>query len=560
MTTRMDAGHPPVIIVAQTVMNVLRRVDVNLSFALSGEAARNIYCGLGVAPLQLDVVILSHNVMLEPLQHAIVQADPAHFSFCQSSESGWSLCFHDGNDITLLSHGSYLHIPLNITVSGGPQPRGCLCDVGGLPLVPLSFLILRRLEQWDIAFQELRRGSALIISKEIRAMLQLLRASDLHRSQPPFDPHLHNSSRERVTRFLALHNSFGKEWRKIGFGTSKETNIQVSNQEPMKKKKSKKKKQRNLASAEVGGPSSLVMLTQNFPNPSESIGPEQLSQPNSSPLPVPSAAVAATAESTKVPSNPNATSLKKAKRGKEPRISFTQVRRLAAQTAVRVLYQLGFSCAIFGSFACKLYGNSRIPNDVDILVLPPPESSHTQEDIKEALVSADPDHFILKEPRDPAASYRVLYFCLSASASASTARSSSSKVDILLPDVMHLPALPTSLIEWKGELPVVPLSVLILQKLQGWDDHRNAVEERYKKKVPADVKDVVWLIGGGDGRNAAVLRDLKQRRPWNDRALFSEEFERLSRERVISFCEAFPQHVNIFRNLGFATARDLDAE
>lgn len=59
MTTRMDAGHPPVIIVAQTVMNVLRRVDVNLSFALSGEAARNIYCGLGVAPLVGHTTVIS---------------------------------------------------------------------------------------------------------------------------------------------------------------------------------------------------------------------------------------------------------------------------------------------------------------------------------------------------------------------------------------------------------------------------------------------------------------------------------------------------------------------
>jgi hypothetical protein len=192
-------------------------------------------------------------------------------------------------------------------------------------------------------------------------------------------------------------------------------------------------------------------------------------------------------------------------------------------------------------------------------VLPPPESTHNQEDIKEAIVSADPDHFVLKAARDPDATYRVLYFCISASPTASTARYRSSKVDILLPGVMHLPALPTSLIVWKNELPIVPFSVLILQKLQGWDDHRTAVEERYTEKAPVDAKDLAWLIGGAN-RNAAVLRELKQRRPWSDRTLFSEEFERLSRERVISFCEAFPQHINTFRNLGFATVRDLDGE
>ena len=123
---------------------------------------------------------------------------------------------------------------------------------------------------------------------------------------------------------------------------------------------------------------------------------------------------------------------------------------------------------------------------------------------------------------------------------------------------MHLPALPTWRIERKNELPVVPFSVLILQKLQGWDDHRNAVEDRYKKKAPADAKDLIWLIGGGGGKNAAVLRELKQRRPWNDRTLFTEEFERLSRERVISFCEEFPQQASVFRSLGFATVQNLD--
>lgn len=51
MTTPLDAGHPPVIIAAQAVSDVLRRVDVNLSFALCGEVACSIYRGLGAAPL-----------------------------------------------------------------------------------------------------------------------------------------------------------------------------------------------------------------------------------------------------------------------------------------------------------------------------------------------------------------------------------------------------------------------------------------------------------------------------------------------------------------------------
>jgi hypothetical protein len=183
-------------------------------------------------------------------------------------------------------------------------------------------------------------------------------------------------------------------------------------------------------------------------------------------------------------------------------------------------------------------------------VLPPTHVTLVQEDIKDAIVAADPDHFILKAASDPTATYRVLYYSLSNS----TARSNSSKVDILLPGVMHLPALPTSLIAWKGELPLVPFSVLILQKLQGWDDHRNAVEDKYTRKAPLDAQDLAYLIGSTSSRrNAVVLGELKQTRPWSNRILFSEEFERLSRDRVISFCGAFPQQAHIFKSLGFAT-------
>ena len=39
-----------------------------------------------------------------------------------------------------------------------------------------------------------------------------------------------------------------------------------------------------------------------------------------------------------------------------------QIRSLAAQTTVAILAELGLPCAIFGSMACKLYGNQRIPN------------------------------------------------------------------------------------------------------------------------------------------------------------------------------------------------------
>ena len=42
--------------------------------------------------------------------------------------------------------------------------------------------------------------------------------------------------------------------------------------------------------------------------------------------------------------------------------SVMQIRSLAAHTTVAILAELGLPCAIFGSMACKVYGNQREPN------------------------------------------------------------------------------------------------------------------------------------------------------------------------------------------------------
>jgi hypothetical protein len=229
---------------------------------------------------------------------------------------------------------------------------------------------------------------------------------------------------------------------------------------------------------------------------------------------------------------------------KEPHISFSWICHMAAHATIEVLQDLGCACAIFSSFACKLYDNNQIPNVGPFYLSPnlhhrnwccinliehqhpgasTPQSALTQEDIKEAIIAANPDCFILKAAHNPTATYCVLYY----SVSTSTAPPPPSKVDILLPGMMHLPSLPALLITWKNELPLVPFSVLILQKLQGWNNHQNAVEDKYIKKAPVGAQDLGCLIGGS-GRNVAVLREVKQTRPWSDRIIFSEEFKCLS--------------------------------
>lgn len=122
------------------------------------------------------------------------------------------------------------------------------------------------------------------------------------------------------------------------------------------------------------------------------------------------------------------------------------------------------------------------------------------------------------------------------------------KIDLVLPGTMNLPALPLESIAWNGDLPVVPYSVLLLQKLQAWDDHLKALERRYTRKVPVDVEDVRWLLSPG-----RFMDYLKLTQPWNNRRLFSDIFLLLSMERVKDFCFAFPEHSTPWRELGFET-------
>ncbi|KAI4294716.1 hypothetical protein K525DRAFT_176078, partial [Schizophyllum commune Loenen D] len=137
----------------------------------------------------------------------------------------------------------------------------------------------------------------------------------------------------------------------------------------------------------------------------------------------------------------------------------------AARAAIDLLYSLGCSAAIFGGFSCSIYGTTRPPKDVDILVLPAPQNLTETESLKVALVSRDPAHFFSKPGRAPGATYRVLHY-----------RSAKSggwliKVDILLPGILHLPALPEARIVWIAGFPVIPFPLLLLQQLQAYDDH-----------------------------------------------------------------------------------------
>ncbi|KAG6863048.1 hypothetical protein C0991_008570, partial [Blastosporella zonata] len=176
--------------------------------------------------------------------------------------------------------------------------------------------------------------------------------------------------------------------------------------------------------------------------------------------------------------------------------------------------------------ACRLYGSPRLPNDVDVLILQP-NAAQTQERIKAELVAHRPDNFFLRAAKDSSATYQILYY--RPSPDPSSTRKETIKIDILLPGVMNLPSLEPSNVVTHAGLPIVPYQVLLLHKLQAWDDHRLSGEERYMKKVPIDAKDVLWLLTWSEVEAFMPPEDSVDM--WSDRTFFSEAFENASRER-----------------------------
>ncbi|KAJ3574442.1 hypothetical protein NP233_g1770 [Leucocoprinus birnbaumii] len=216
---------------------------------------------------------------------------------------------------------------------------------------------------------------------------------------------------------------------------------------------------------------------------------------------------------------------KKAKR-KEDHLNFVMV---AANATLSALNKHGLSGAVFGSLACKLYGTFREPKDVDMLILQPPDAPRTAEEL----------------PRDPAAPYRILHY-------RSRYSGQDCKVDILIPGTMYLPDLfPYSVrrcIAAISNIPLVPFSLLLLHKLQGWADHIVATEEHKRRKHVQDAADVRRLL-----EMEERLEVLKTTQPWSNAELFCEEFQELTRERVKDYCKAFPKRAAAWKLLGFDT-------
>ncbi|KAJ4479793.1 hypothetical protein C8J55DRAFT_77924 [Lentinula edodes] len=170
----------------------------------------------------------------------------------------------------------------------------------------------------------------------------------------------------------------------------------------------------------------------------------------------------------------------------------------ATQATIEGLKSLRLDCCLVGSVACSAYGMSRVPNDIDMVVL---TSRYTQEELKNLLVRYN-SNFYLVASKDPLTTYRVLWFRL-------TGYHRSCKVDLLLPGTMNIPFVDPSRIHRVGntrqtdniyssvlsaKYPLMPFLPLLLLKLQAWQDHGESAKFFMRDKQPTDVQDIRELL------------------------------------------------------------------
>jgi hypothetical protein len=170
-------------------------------------------------------------------------------------------------------------------------------------------------------------------------------------------------------------------------------------------------------------------------------------------------------------------------------------------------------------------------------------SQKTAEELKDLLVRAD-SRFYLIRSKDLCATYRVLWFNLlttAGSSSYSLGRYHACKVDILLPGIMNIPAVPPKLIEHVRHLPLMPMMPLLLLKLQAWSDHGSAIKQHLRTKQPMDAQDINQLL------LLAVARGVKLNTPtW-----ILPSFIEATKRRVAVYTREFPMSRRQWQQLGF---------
>jgi len=212
--------------------------------------------------------------------------------------------------------------------------------------------------------------------------------------------------------------------------------------------------------------------------------------------------------------------------------------------AVSIFSSHGLDSCLVGGAGCVLFGCTRTPHDVDLVVL---TNSYTTESLKSMLVRTNSD-FYLRPSRKIGATYKILYCRVGSMRSC--------KVDILTPGIMNIPTIPSpvqSRLTFISGIPIMPFIPLLLLKLQAWQDHRESIRSDYNQKQHTDVVDIQELLEIGI-RKKLHLRDV---RGW-----LGETFINDGQRRVLAFCSralAGREVTGNFKRVGFSVPNQLSA-
>ncbi len=109
---------------------------------------------------------------------------------------------------------------------------------------------------------------------------------------------------------------------------------------------------------------------------------------------------------------------------------------------------------------------------------------------------------------------------------------------------LHIPKIPPQHVKYPNgyDIPVVPLLVVLILKVQGWRDHRRSGKKRFRAKIPQDIEDIRQLLDMADDAGDR-LNDLDD---WSPR-WFLKRAESL----VKRYTNHFEETTCLFRDLGF---------
>jgi hypothetical protein len=143
------------------------------------------------------------------------------------------------------------------------------------------------------------------------------------------------------------------------------------------------------------------------------------------------------------------------------------------------------------------------------------------------------------------ANHHVLYYRFDPTETTGHNPVTTCKVDIVFPGTTsNLSNLPLSTIDWDEGLPLVPFPLLLLLKLQEWNNHRKSNQVFTQSKQQIVMEDIMTLL-----RLSKALESCGYL-IWTDTRVFSWDFRKLSEERIVNFCDAFPESKELWLSIG----------